>query len=267
MNISLIDLVNFFSNKTSNMDDYITSLKQTKKLETKLYSEYNFTVSNFSYNDSLNNLIFFLLYSNVIQSNCENLIEDNNDQFDRITINLNSRKIAEVKEFLINCLNSDKYNFPFSKKKIINLINCNQYNHELILMICGIYEINIFVFYKDINLFKLYYPEDKLKTKKLNLFLQYSKDTYSSVNSFQIMSIDSTYLLPWKEIANIVNKNSIQIYPIGINENKILFIDESINNDEYSIFIKTDNMIQIKNIIFDGMNISDIKLYKKIIQS
>ena len=94
-------------------------------------------------------------------------------------------------------------------KKLISLINNNQYNHEIILILCTLYNVNIFIFYKDINLFKLYYPENSLVICKKNIFLQYNKDIYSSLYTFQnlflIKDNQKQYNFKWSEIEYIIN--------------------------------------------------------------
>lgn len=264
--ITLNELVNFLTSKTTNTNDYINSLKSAKRLDSKIYNEYNFEVTNFSYNDTLNNLLFCLLYTGVIPGYDISLISESNDNFDRKIINLNDQIITDVRDKLIGYLNDNKYLIPFSKKKIINFINNNQYNHELILIIAGIYEINIFIFYKDINLFKVYYPDEKLLITKNNVFLQYNKDIYSSSNTFQIMSMNNNYILKWNQFSNLIKENLTNIYPIGLDENKKLVIEESLNHTYENVFINKNDMVYIYNYIFNNNYICDINFYNKIIQ-
>jgi hypothetical protein len=274
MSVSIYELINFLQSDTNNMSDYINSIKQIKKLDSKIYGEeYNFSVTNFSYDTSLNNLLFCLLYTNIIPGYEDSLITDNLDQFDRKIIQLNSPIITNVRNTLISIVNSDKYTFPFSKKKILSLINSNQYNHEIILIICALYDVNIYIFYKDNNFIKLYYPEDKLITKKQHIFIQYSKDTYSSLNTLQIMHRKlnpAKCIFKWNEIEHLIKKNKNNIYPIGILENKDLFIDESINYTYDNIFMncnKNTDSIYLKDILFNEIKITDMKTYRKILSS
>jgi hypothetical protein len=274
MSVSIYELINFLHNDTNNISDYINSIKQIKKLDSKIYgNEYNFEVTNFSYDTTLNNLIFCLLYTGVIPGYDDSLISSNLDQFDRKIVQLNSPIITEIRSMLLFVLNDDKYNFPFSKKKIISLINSNQYNHEIILIICALYNVNIYIFYKDNNFIKLYYPEDKLIAKKQHVFIQYSKDNYSSQNTLQIMhrnKCPSKRIFIWNEIESLIKQNQNNIYPIGISENKDLFIDESENVSCDNLFInsnKTIDGIFLREILFSSNNISDYNTYYKILSS
>lgn len=274
MSVSIYELINFLHNDTNNISDYINSIKQIKKLDSKIYgNEYNFDVTNFSYDTTLNNLIFCLLYTGIIPGYDDSLISSNLDQFDRKIVQLNSPIITEIRNMLLFVLNDDKYNFPFSKKKIISLINSNQYNHEIILIICALYNVNIYIFYKDNNFIKLYYPEDKLIAKKQHVFIQYSKDNYSSQNTLQIMhrnNCPSKRIFIWNEIESLIKQNQNNIYPIGISENKDLFIDESENVSCDNLFInsnKTVDGIFLREILFSSNNISDYNTYYKILSS
>jgi hypothetical protein len=275
MSVTLIELVNFLNSKTSNINDYITSLKQFRKLDDKIYNDYKFQVTDFSYGDSLNNLLFCLLYNNIIPGFDNRLISDNLDQFDRNNLLLNDLIITECRNDIIDCLNNENNDLPFSKKKLLNLINNNQYNHEIILIICMIYNVNIFIFYKDINLFKLYYPEDKLIINKQNVFLQYNNDTFSSSNTFQNLYVENNnhkqHIFKWSNIQHIVEQNKKHIYPIGITENKELIIDDNENNKPYKNILMTENKKTnkciLKNYIFNDAKITDIKTYHKILNS
>lgn len=268
MSLTLFDLVNFLNSKTTNINDYINSLNQFKKLDDKMYNEYKFQTTDFSYGDTLNNLLFCLMYCNIIPGFDNSLIADELDQYDRNIIKLNDKIITDCRNNIINKINDENFTFSCSKKKILTLINNNQYNHEIILIICVLYNVNIFIFYKDINLIKVYYPEDQLIVNKKNIFLQFNKDIYSSLNTFQNMYIENNghkqQICKWSNIKHIVLDNKKHIYPIGIAENKELIIDENnLCNDKFTNL----NKQQLKTFIFDGAKITDVKTYKKILNT
>ena len=290
MSITLIDLVNFLTSKTTNINHYINSLKQIKKLDNIVYNDFSFLSTNFSYGDTLDNLLFCLIYNKVIPGFDNCLISNDIDQYERNIILLNDKIICECRNNIINYINDEQFNFPFSKKKIITLINNNNYNHEIILILCKIYNVNIFIFYKDINLFKLYYPEEKLIIYKKNIFLQYNKDIYSSLHTFQNMFIKNNdhlqHIFKWSDIFQMFDICKKYIYPIGILENKELQIDDNINdnyNDELNKLQLDDtinkenndincksnksskNTKKLKQFIFSGTKIMDIKTHKKIL--
>ena len=234
--ITILELINFFKKSDNNSE---------------LLSFNNFTLTNFSYNDSLNSLLFCLMYAKIISGFNDSLIL-NEDNFDRKIIDLNSDLIKQNKLNLIVQLNL--YEVPFFKKKIINLINNNQYNHEIILFIAGIYEVNIFVYFKDINIIKLYYPENEFNKNKKNVYLQYNKDIYTSNYGFQIMN-ETTNL----NIDDYIN----YIYPIGFTENKKFIINK--NNEIFTFVLNNNNTSNlIKNFLYDN-KIIDIKFYNKIL--
>lgn len=287
MSISLIELYNFLNSKSNNMSDYINSIKNIQKLDSKIYKEYGFSVTNFSYNDTLNNLFFCLLYNTVIDGYNDDLIIGI-DEFDRKIINYNDKRIVKIRDELSKYLNDDKYNFPFSKKKLVQLISLNQYNHELLLVLADKYNINIFIFYKDINIIKSYYSEPKLNTNKNNIFLQYTNDTITSSKTLQIMYINTIkYLLSWNDIKDLIITNKTYIYPIGIEENKIFQIDDNCGNslkitsffsnnknqDMNSVDIidsdekeACEDLIKISKCIYND-EINDLDYYKKIINN
>ena len=263
MSIPLLQLYTFLTDKKNN--ELVNDLKIVKTLEKIIYSDYKFGVTNYSYNDSLNNLIFFLLYSKVIDGYSDDLL-DINDKFDRQIIKLNHKIISDVSNKLIDLLNDDKYDLPLNKKKINEYIISNEYNHELLLMIAGIYEINIFVFYKDYNIFKVYYPELKYKKNKKNIFLQYNTDIYSSLCTIQLMSLNNNFIIEWIAIESLIINNIQNIYSIGIEENKNFIIDDEDYVD--NIFLNKEKMINISNIIipndYNTFDISNIYNMKKM---
>jgi len=277
MNISLIDLYNYINNKSNNMDDYMNNVKSVKKLDSKIYSDYKFNVTNYAYNDTLNNLIFHLMVVGIIEGYHDDLL-DGIDKYDRITVNLESDRISNVKNNLIEMINDESYNIPFNKKKIIQLILSNEYNHELLLILIDKYDVNLYIYYKDINIFKLYYIEDKLNKNKQNIFLQYNRDVYTCLNTFQTLFLNvkvpikkNKYILNWSDIELLITQNISNIYPIGIEENKKLIIDDNPNNSKSngSLFFKKndDNTIVISKYIVKDDEICDKNYYDKIIKS
>lgn len=278
-NISLYDLVNFLVNDTIHMNDYMNSLKQHKKMYEKLKSSHELNSTNFSYGDSLNNLLFCLIYANIIciydSNSHDDLISDELDIYDRKLLLLNGNKITLARNKLINDLNSDKYNTPFSKKKLNTLINNNQYNHEIILFLCALYNVNIIIFHKDLQLFKLYYPEDKLNLNKKNLILQHNKDIYSSQYSLQIMykinNNEYQYIFDEYFTQSLIDEYKQHFYSIGINDNKTFEIGNDKNiinifeNDENKENNENDGN-KLKQYIFNNIYIKDVKTYNKILK-
>ena len=280
MNVSLMELYNFLTTKSNNMTEYLNSVKMIKKLDTKMYSDYGFNVTNFSYDDTLNNIFFSLLYMNIISGYNDGILAEY-DIFDRRIVKMDDKIIINVREELLDHLNDDRYNYPFNKKKIIQLITSNQYNHELLLILADRYDINIFIFYKDINIFKVYYSDDKFDTNKKNIFLQYNSDTYSSSNTFQILykseinnsknqNNSNKYIFEWSEIGQMIKENILNIYPIGIEDNKSFMIEEDvINKKSGSKFVSMTNedSVIISKYIMEPGKINDIEFHNKIVSN
>ena len=280
MNVSLMELYNFLTTKSNNMTEYLNSVKMIKKLDTKMYSDYGFNVTNFSYDDTLNNIFFSLLYMNIISGYNDGILAEY-DIFDRRIVKMDDKIIINVREELLDHLNDDRYNYPFNKKKIIQLITSNQYNHELLLILADRYDINIFIFYKDINIFKVYYSDDKFDTNKKNIFLQYNSDTYSSSNTFQILykseinnsknqNNSNKYIFEWSEIGQMIKENILNIYPIGIEDNKSFMIEEDvINKKSGSKFVSKTNedSVIISKYIMEPGKINDIEFHNKIVSN
>lgn len=268
--LNLIELYNFLNSKTNNIEEYINSLKSVKRLDTKIYNDYDFKVTNYSYNDNLNQLIYCLLEAGLWKptySVDNSLFELSNDSFNRKVIKLNHQTITSIRNLLINLVEDDKYtqSFAINRKKLIMLINANQYNHELLLLLSCIFNINIFVFYKDTNLFKVYYTENEYYCNKKCIFLQFNKDIYSSSNTLQIMSLNKSnkYLLDWEDIEVLINENTCNIYPIGLDENKIFALNKNAEVIKNNLINNTETINNMQLFVTD--EIIDMVYYNKII--
>ena len=270
MSLSLMEVYNFFNSKTNTVSEYMTNIKSIKKLSDRILTDYNMSVTNFSYNDTLNNLFFCLMYNKSINGypNIENELFEGHDQYDRKIINLNAKSIEDCRNCLLEYINNDNFSINISKKKMIELITSNQYNHEIILILAHIYNINIFVFYKDINIFKVYYLEDKFNKNKLNAFLQWSTDMYSNKDTLQVMYIkNNKFMFDWSNISKLINDNITNLYAIGIEENKTFIIGESteINIDNIVKQSKVENIVSVSDYILKKNEIYDVSFYNKIV--
>lgn len=261
--LSLIDICMFFMSKGQTTDII--------RLENTLLND-GFITTNYANGDTLNNLLFCLIMTteNYSQIEKEELILNENDMYLRKYINTTNKIYQQIKTQLINFININIDNGLLSntlnKKKLITLINLNQYNHEIVLILCAMYNINIFVFYKDIDLFKVYYDGDEFNTKINNIFIQYGTDVYSCNKRFDILYKTNKYTFGYNEIQHLINNNKTDIYPIGINENKILKIntDGSLPNNKYIYNILTPETVNYANSLFSSTHIDDIKWYNII---
>lgn len=268
--LNIIELMNFLNGKSNNMDEYINSLNTIKRLENKLYSEYKFSVSNYSYNDSLNQLIFCLIMIGLlfeVKLDDKNELLDIIDEYNRIGVILDHDKIKNYKNNLIEKVsNYENSSYEINIKKIIQYINNNEYNHELILILASLYDVNIFIFNKDVNLFKVYYPEEEYYTCKKNIFLQYNKDIYTNMNTLQILSLNnSNMILEWKDISKLILENTQNIYPIGFNENKRFTINHEKKTKQEYIVKKSNNELKL-SMVLQTNEITDMEFYNKILK-
>jgi hypothetical protein len=261
MSISLIQLYNFLTNK--NTSQKIDQSIINKKLNEKIYTNYEFNVTNFSYNNTLNNLYFFLMYSKLIDG-FNNKLFNNLDYYDRNIVNFNDPIFEKLKESLTDYINDEEFDFSISKKKIIQLIRSNEYNHEILLILSQMYNINIFIFFKDINIFKSYYVENTFNIHKPSIFLQYHQDTFSNSYTLQLLFSKNKFIFEWENISNIINNHISDIYSIGIEDNKKFIINynpTSIKENK----INSKEMVNIIDYLVDTKKINDFDYYKQIV--
>jgi hypothetical protein len=149
------------------------------------------------------------------------------DMYNREHVILDKVRLAKEKNNILQILadNNDQFK-NINKKKLTQMVNIDQYNHEFIMLCSIIYNINIFIYHSEMNLFKLYYPDEALYTGRNSIFIQ-----YSSKKVFQRMTIDKKNILTWDTISEFILDNKTLMYPIGINESKIFKIEKRDSKD------------------------------------
>ena len=162
----------------------------------------NFKITNFLYNDNLDQIISCILYTgqNISIFNINDKLDSHlvcesndikiNDGNNEILLNryyYNTNLLNQIKKLLCEILDNEKYIFPFNKKKLINLISLNDYNNELLIFLASILNYNIMIYFEDINIFKIYYPLEKLNIKKKIIIIKYLEDFYTNKYSYQLL--------------------------------------------------------------------------------
>jgi hypothetical protein len=139
---------------------------------------------------------------------------------------------------LINYLETTNINKNINKKKLINSLKNNSINNETLLFISNYLNINIWIYYKENKILKLYYLEDYFDVNRSNLFLINDKNGYKR-------SVKELYNYNDKEFYNFIKE--FIIIPIGLKENKKLINGINIINP---IHLNTDNdmLIIIKHL-------------------
>lgn len=246
--LKLSNILSFFAEENDHLNIYYKFFK-TKNIE----------ISHYNTNDKLNSIIFYLYLSSVIEG-FDNKIICHKNEYNYNVINFNHNLFTLYKIKLISMIR-DNNNLSFDKKKLEYLINTDSYNNELLLTLCTILNINIFILHKDINIVKLYYPEEIYNIQKNNIFLVYCKNIYMDQYFYQILTINNHMIINYDIIIlqNIIN----YIYTIGINENKKFITSIPKKEDEE---VEESNLLLVNDIIFKNVKIYDKKYYKKILK-
>jgi hypothetical protein len=155
-------------------------------------------------------------------------------------------------DFILNFLQLTNINKNINRKKLINIIKHNIINNEVILLISGIFECNIWIYYEENNIFKVYYLEETLNINKKNVIISFGKIKDSIEYGYQMCYIDDTKIFDYNhEIIQSFFSNYL-IIPIGLEENKKLINN---NNDENNpLFNNLDQIIINDNFIVKLLN-------------
>ena len=76
-------------------------------------------------------------------------------------------------DFILIFLELTNINKNINRKKLINIIKHNIINNEVILLISGIFECNIWIYYEENNMFKVYYLEENFNKNKKNIIISF----------------------------------------------------------------------------------------------
>jgi hypothetical protein len=144
-------------------------------------------------------------------------------------------------DFILYFLQLININKNINRKKLINVIKHNIINNEVILLISGIFDCNIWIFYEQNNMFKVYYLEEGFNIKKKNIIISFGKIKDSIEYGYQLCfdNKNNNKLFDYNDniIQNFINK--FLIIPIGIEENKIFKYNL---NESNPLFENVDNL-------------------------
>ena len=146
----------------------------------------------------------------------------------------------------------DKYEFNplINIKKMSNLILQNIINNELILLLSGYFNLNIYIYSYDTELLKIFYLEDKLYTKKKSVILITKKDKYNPNIGYQTLL--NKQILSYNDLIIQNLLKDIYIIPIGIKENKKFEISDVKLEINFIISLK-ETKFEITDDIFNDL--------------
>lgn len=143
--------------------------------------------------------------------------------------NLIDMKISTILNFLIH----NAINKHINRRKIINHIKLNNVTNDLILFLSGYLDCNIWIYYQDNKIFKVYYLEDKLDINKKNVFIVYGLVNQLTLNKgYGIGFINNNTKIDFNDTIKKIIDNYI-IIPIGLKENKKLELGNNQLNPLY----------------------------------
>lgn len=201
-------------------------------------------VPNYKHNKINDNSLDILKYDYDIGENYQSFIKCFLKAFDNYN------------DFILNFLQLTNINRNINRKKLINIIKHNIINNEVILLISGIFECNIWIYYEENNIFKVYYLEETFNTNKKNVIISFVKIKDSIEYGYQMCYIDKIKLFDYNhEIIQDFCTNYL-IIPIGLEENKKLKYNDNDNDNENNpLFENLDQIIINENFIVKLLNL------------
>jgi len=197
-------------------------------------------VPNYKHNKINDNSLDILKYDYDIGENYQSFIKCFLKAFDNYN------------DFILNFLQLTNINRNINRKKLINIIKHNIINNEVILLISGIFECNIWIYYEENNIFKIYYLEENFNKNKKNIIISFGKIKDSIEYGYQMCYIDNIKLFDYNhQIIQSFFSNYL-IIPIGLEENKKLIYND---NNSNPLFENLDQIIINENQIFKALNL------------
>jgi hypothetical protein len=134
-------------------------------------------------------------------------------------------------DFILIFLELTNINKNINRKKLINIIKHNIINNEVILLISGIFECNIWIYYEENNMFKVYYLEENFNKNKKNIIISFGKIKDNIEYGYQMCYTDKIKLFNYNDkiIQDFIT--NYLIIPIGLEENKQILYND---NDKYN---------------------------------
>jgi hypothetical protein len=158
-------------------------------------------------------------------------------------------------DFILIFLQLTNINKNINRKKLINIIKHNIINNEVILLISGIFECNIWIYYEENNIFKVYYLEENFNKNKKNVIISFGKIKDSIEYGYQMCYIDNIKLFDYNhQIIQSFLLNYL-IIPIGLEENKKLIYNDNDDDNSNPLLENLDQIIINENLIFKALNL------------
>jgi hypothetical protein len=156
-------------------------------------------------------------------------------------------------DFILIFLQLTNINKNINRKKLINIIKHNIINNEVILLISGIFDCNIWIYYEENNIFKIYYLEENFNKNKKNIIISFGKIKDSIEYGYQLCYIDDIKSFDYNhEIIQSFLSNYL-IIPIGLEENKKLIYND--NDNTNPLLENLDQMIINHQLVFKALNL------------
>jgi hypothetical protein len=124
------------------------------------------------------------------------------------------RKVEAIAHFL----QTNNINRHLNKRKLLSLIKNNAINNELALFLSGYMECNIWLFYQENRVFKVYYLEPDLDPHKDNVVLRLGRVNDTTQVGYQLGRRDSKKRFSLEDMQGLMA--AYLRIPIGLQENK-----------------------------------------------
>lgn len=169
--------------------------------------------TNFEPHGTFTNLFSCLLFQHESTINTSSLA-----QYQTINEGSYEQELSKLKVFI----EAHEFNPLINTKKMLNLITQNTVNNELILLLSGYFNSNIYVYSFESKLLKIYYLEEQIDPTKNSYLIVNKKDSLTPNIGFQ--TLDEKIQLNHQSPIIVDLCKDIYTIAIGLKENKILEI-------------------------------------------
>jgi hypothetical protein len=166
-------------------------------------------------------------------------------------------------DILKKTIQDNTFNSLLNIKKIYNMICIDLVNNEVILFLCGYFNINILIYCFQTKILRLFYLENELNLNKGIILIGLKKDIQTDKIGYQTVIEKNIFNFNDNIIQNLVNNN--YMIPIGIIENKKFKISLLEENFEFLIQNNKINELVLNDDIFiNTIELQDDEIYNKI---
>jgi hypothetical protein len=215
---------------------------------------------------TLNDILNIIIPEYKIQENNKKIIVNNIDNYTNFDTDNNFTSLFMILLYILKdetklnleidilkqFIENNNFNPLLNVKKINNLIYHDQLNNELILFLCGYFNINIMCYCYKTKILKCFYIEENFNINKKIVFIVLKNNSSPKIG-FQTLIDKKCFHFNDEFIQNFINNN--YMIPIGLIENKLFNI--SSNNQICDFILPNDNNIEliIDDKIFELNNI------------